>query len=97
MPCGRSRCRWAAGPAPGLAGRLAAGVSRMTLLRLIRALPDPAAMVAPEVLGVDVSAVTLLRRGVVHVIDQALAWFEFYWLASLAVVVTRWPGRFLGR
>ena len=43
-----------------LAGRLAAGVSRMTLLRLIRALPDPAAMVAPEVLGVDEFA---LRRG----------------------------------
>jgi hypothetical protein len=38
-----------------LAGRLAAGVSRMTLLRLIRALPDPAASVAPEVLGVDLS------------------------------------------
>ena len=43
-----------------LSGRLAAGVSRMTLLRLIRALPDPAAMAAPEVLGVDEFA---LRRG----------------------------------
>ena len=43
-----------------LAGRLAAGVSRMTLIRLIRALPDPAATVAPEVLGVDEFA---LRRG----------------------------------
>ena len=32
----------------------------MTLLRLIRALPDPAATVAPEVLGVDEFA---LRRG----------------------------------
>ena len=43
-----------------LARRLAAGASRMTLLRLIRALPDPAATVAPEVLGVDEFA---LRRG----------------------------------
>jgi transposase len=37
-----------------LAGRLAAGVSRTTLLRMIRALPDPAAY-APRVLGVDLS------------------------------------------
>ena len=43
-----------------LAARLAAGVSRMTLIRLIRALPDPAAAVAPQVLGVDEFA---LRRG----------------------------------
>ena len=60
MPCGRWRWRWAAGPVPGWPGRLAAGVSRMTLLRLIRTLPDPAATVAPEVLGVDEFA---LRRG----------------------------------
>jgi transposase len=43
-----------------LAGRLAAGVSRMTLIRLIRALPDPALSRAPDVLGVDEFA---LRRG----------------------------------
>jgi hypothetical protein len=47
--------------------------------------------------ALGVSAITLLRRGVAHVIDQALALVLFYWLASLAVVVTRWPGRFLGR
>ena len=43
-----------------LAGRLAAAVSRMTLIRLIRALPEPAVMRAPAVLGVDDFA---LRRG----------------------------------
>jgi transposase len=43
-----------------LAGRLAAAVSRMTLIRLIRALPEPAVSRAPAVLGVDDFA---LRRG----------------------------------
>ena len=43
-----------------LAGRLATGVSRMTLIRLIRALPEPAVAHAPAVLGVDEFA---LRRG----------------------------------
>jgi transposase len=43
-----------------LSGRLAAGVSRMTLIRLIRALPDPAVGQTPRVLGVDEFA---LRRG----------------------------------
>jgi len=43
-----------------LAGRLAAAVSRMTLIRLIRALPEPAVTCAPVVLGVDDFA---LRRG----------------------------------
>jgi transposase len=43
-----------------LSGRLAAGVSRMTLLRLIRAMPDPGAHQAPRVLGVDEFA---LRKG----------------------------------
>ena len=43
-----------------LAGRLAAGAGRMTLIRLIRALPDPARADAPAVLGVDEFA---LRRG----------------------------------
>jgi transposase len=43
-----------------LSGRLAAEVSRMTLIRLIRALPDPAVSQAPRVLGVDEFA---LRRG----------------------------------
>jgi hypothetical protein len=36
-----------------LSGRLAAQVSRMTLLRLVRALPDPALSASPRVLGVD--------------------------------------------
>jgi transposase len=43
-----------------LSGRLAAVVSRMTLIRLIRALPDPALATAPKVLGVDEFA---WRRG----------------------------------
>jgi transposase len=43
-----------------LSSRLAAEVSRMTLIRLIRALPDPAVERAPRVLGVDEFA---LRRG----------------------------------
>jgi transposase len=43
-----------------LAGRLAAGAGRMTLIRLIRALPDPGGVDAPAVLGVDEFA---LRRG----------------------------------
>ena len=43
-----------------LSGRLAAAVSRMTLIRLIRALPDPAASASPRVLGVDEFA---LRKG----------------------------------
>ena len=43
-----------------LASRRAASVSRMTLIRLIRALPDPALAAGPRVLGVDDFA---LRRG----------------------------------
>lgn len=43
-----------------LSARLAAGVSRMTMIRLIRALPDPVVASAPRVLGVDEFA---LRRG----------------------------------
>ena len=46
-----------------LSGRLAAGVSRMTLLRLVRAMPDPAVSASPRILGVDDFA---LRRGLVH-------------------------------
>jgi hypothetical protein len=38
-----------------LAGRLAAGAGRMTLIRLIRALPDPGGVDSPAVLGVDLS------------------------------------------
>jgi hypothetical protein len=34
-----------------LTGRLAAGVSRMTLMRLIRALPDPTVSASPRVCG----------------------------------------------
>jgi transposase len=43
-----------------LAGRLAAGVSRMTLIRLVRAMPDPTVSASPRVLGVDEFA---LRKG----------------------------------
>jgi transposase len=43
-----------------LSGRLAAGVSRMTLIRLVRAMPDPAVTASPRVLGVDEFA---LRKG----------------------------------
>jgi transposase len=43
-----------------LSGRLAAAVSRMTLIRLVRALPDPAVSTSPRVLGVDEFA---LRKG----------------------------------
>jgi transposase len=43
-----------------LSGRLAAGVSRSTLLRLVRALPDPVLSASPRVLGVDEFA---LRKG----------------------------------
>ncbi|WP_443078990.1 ISL3 family transposase [Streptosporangium sp. NBC_01495] len=43
-----------------LTQRLAAGVNRMTLLRLIRGLPEPTVITAPRVLGVDEFA---LRRG----------------------------------
>ncbi|MFB9476600.1 ISL3 family transposase [Nonomuraea salmonea] len=43
-----------------LASRLAASVSRMTLIRLMRALPDPPLESGPRVLGVDDFA---LRRG----------------------------------
>jgi len=43
-----------------LAGKLAAGVSRMTLIRVIRAMPGPAIAASPRVLGVDEFA---LRKG----------------------------------
>jgi hypothetical protein len=43
-----------------LTHRIAAAVNRMTLIRMIRALPDPALAQAPQVLGVDDFA---LRRG----------------------------------
>ena len=43
-----------------MSGWLAAAVNRMTLLRLIRALPDPAVSTSPRVLGVDKLA---MRRG----------------------------------
>ncbi|WP_066370359.1 ISL3 family transposase [Herbidospora mongoliensis] len=46
-----------------LTERLAAPVSRMTLIRMIRALPDPVLSGAPAVLGVDDFA---LRRGRVY-------------------------------
>lgn len=43
-----------------LSGRLAAAVSRMTLIRLVRAIRDPAVSTSPRVLGVDEFA---LRKG----------------------------------
>ena len=43
-----------------MSGHLAAAVSRMTLLRLIRAMPDPSVAESPRVLGVDEFA---LRKG----------------------------------
>ena len=43
-----------------LSGRLAAGVSRMTMIRLVRAMPVPAVSASPRVLGVDEFA---LRKG----------------------------------
>jgi transposase len=43
-----------------LSGRLAVGVSRMTMIRLIRAMPLPAVSASPRVLGVDEFA---LRKG----------------------------------
>jgi transposase len=43
-----------------LSGRLAAGVSRMTMIRLVRAMPLPAVTASPRVLGVDEFA---LRKG----------------------------------
>ena len=43
-----------------LAERLAAAVSRTTLLRLVRAMPDPAVSASPRALGVDEFA---LRKG----------------------------------
>jgi transposase len=46
-----------------MSGHLAAAVSRMTLLRLIRAMPDPAVTASPRVLGVDEFA---LRKGRVY-------------------------------
>jgi transposase len=43
-----------------LTGQLAAAVSRTTLIRLVRAMPDPAVSASPRVLGVDEFA---LRKG----------------------------------
>jgi len=76
-----------------LAAQLAAGVSRMTLLRLVRALPDPAVSEAPRVLGVDEFALrkghsygTLLvdveRRRPVDILDQRSSESFAAWLAA---------------
>jgi hypothetical protein len=45
-----------------LSGRLAAAVSRMTLIRLVRAIRDPAVSASPQVLGVDEFALRMGRR-----------------------------------
>jgi len=58
----------AAALAPGgragarLSGRLAAPVSRMTLPRLVRAMPDPAVSISPRVLGVKATTRVGRRR-----------------------------------
>ena len=76
-----------------LTGRLAAGVSRMTLIRLIRAMPDPAMSASPKVLGVDEFALrkghsygTLLagveRRRPVDILDERSLESFAVWLAA---------------
>ena len=76
-----------------LTGRLAAGVSRMTLIRLIRAMPDPAMSASPRVLGVDEFALrkghsygTLLvdvkRRRPVDILDERSLESFAVWLAA---------------
>ncbi len=42
-----------------------------------------------ETILAALSALTLLSRGVAHVIDQGLALVLFYWAGSLPVAVTR--------
>jgi transposase len=76
-----------------LTGRLAAGVSRMTLLRLIRAMRGPAADKAPRVLGVEEFALrtghsygTLLidveTRRPVDILDERSSESFAAWLAA---------------
>jgi transposase len=76
-----------------LAGRLAAGVSRMTLIRLVRAMPDPTVSASPRVLGVDEFALrkghsygTLLvdveARRLVDILDERSSESFAAWLAA---------------
>lgn len=76
-----------------MSGRLAAAVSRTTLIRLIRALPDPALNASPRVLGVDEFAVrkgrsygTLLvdveARRPVDILDERSSDSFAAWLAA---------------
>ena len=76
-----------------LTGRLAAGVSRMTLIRLIRAMPDPTVSASPRVLGVDEFALhkghsygTLLvdveTRRPVDILDERSSESFAVWLAA---------------
>jgi transposase len=91
-----------------LSGRLAAQVSRMTMIRLVRALPDPGLSASPRVLGVDEFALrkgrrygTLLvdietRRPVDIMEDRSSDSFAG-WLAARPGLSLASPGRHAGR